>query len=111
MSLSSFNQNLIKFLNELNITFPDYPIDLEYYNEKISQQEDVFLLQLFEELNPWVEDISELNQTIFQDEDDHFVLLDKISEYCSSIILLNVLIASESKRPFSILFCLACFKI
>ena len=78
MSLSSFNQNLIKFLNELNITFPDYPIDLEYYNEKISQQEDVFLLQLFEELNPWVEDISELNQTIFQDEDDHFVLLDKI---------------------------------
>ena len=78
MSIKSFNKNLINFIEELNITFPDYPIETTYFNEKVEEHSDVFLKQLFQELTPWIKHISNYDQTIFQDDDDHFVILDKI---------------------------------
>ena len=43
MSIKSFNKNLINFIEELNITFPDYPIETTYFNEKVEEHSDVFL--------------------------------------------------------------------
>ena len=79
MSVKSFNQNLTKFIEDLNITFPDYPVDLNYFNNQISENPEVFLEKLVEDLLPHIENISNYDETIFTQESQEFILLEKIN--------------------------------
>ena len=92
MSITSFNQNLIQFLEDLNNTFPDYPINIENFKTNIENNESHYLNQFLNDVKPIIKDIANFNQSVFVNNE--ITLLDEI--YLSTYWKRNI--SSETKQ-------------